>query len=111
MIDFKKELAPIERDMLETSHYCNRFTRTRFNERLIHLITERLAELSVNDIDRPLFSELLVLLMDKKPYDRWLLYCGETYFIDTIRLMENRVRNSFSQPLDWHYGSCKREYR
>ena len=71
--------------------------------------TERLAELSVNDYDRPLYCELLLLLLllDKNPYDRFLMCCGETYFIDNIRLMENRVRNSFSQPFDWHYASCK----
>lgn len=77
--------------MLEISYYCNCFIRIWFNERLIYLIMERLVELLVNDIDRFLFFEFLVLLMDKKLYDCWLLYCGEMYFIDIIRLMENRV--------------------
>ena len=91
--------------MLSTTDFCNRCTRCQFNERLINLICCELVELPKDDIDRDVFSTVLSLMLDGKPYNNFLINCGETYF------QENNVRNSFFQPLDWHYVICKEKTR
>ena len=85
-------------------------TRKRFREELIRLVFDKIQSTVFDDFfDRERYVELLQLLMAGKSHSAFVLSTRETYFIDEVELMENRVRRSFEYPM-WHFTYCKADH-
>ena len=84
-------------------------TRKRFREELIRLVFNMISSTVFEDFyDRKRYVDLLDLLLEGKSYEDFVLSTRESYFIDSVALMENRVRRGFEHPM-WHFGFCKRD--
>ena len=92
----------------EEKEFKGPVTRKRFREELIRLVFEKIQSTVFEDFyDRERYVDFLRLLLAGKPYDDFVSSTRETYFIDEVALMENRVRRGFGYPM-WHYQYCKK---
>ena len=91
----------------EKKEFKGPVTRKRFREELIRLVFDKIQSTVFEDFyDRERYVDLLRLLLEGKSHDKFVSSTRETYFIDEVALMENRVRRSFEH-LMWHYEYCK----
>ena len=83
-----------------------RFTRQIFREHMKNLVHQMILR---EDFDRERYEILYKLLQEKKSYDTYVRSTRETYFIDSVALMENGIRRAFHQPM-WHFVFCNRDH-
>ena len=77
-------------------------TRRRFREELTRLVFDLITSTVFEDLyDRDRYAALSRLLLAGKPYEDFVSSSRETYFIDSVSLIENRVRRGFEHPM-WH---------
>ena len=84
----------------EKKEFKGPVTRKRFREELIRLVFDKIQSICPADFyDRERYAHLLRLLMAGKSCDDFVPSTRETYFIDEVELMKDRVRRSFGFPL------------